>query len=170
MFDSKQAAHNLPCGHMAHMACIQALLREGSSSSSSSADNALDGICRACSSGTRSSNLGHSSTAEPPYDQAGASSSSGAGGARGAGSSPGCSSAYVTDLLELLSGTIEPSEAPGVREMLQELARQPEGNLLPQRIVTVSAKPANAHTSLEGLSQVLGCVYYRNVFITALTY
>lgn len=150
MFGSQQAADMLPCGHMAHKACID----------SSSAP--LGSICRACNATAARASL--MASAQVADGRAGPSSSSsnsasrtwsgpeaapaaantvgnmgrccgGDDGGYTRTSSRNSSSAYVSDLLEVLGDGVEPAEATDVAQLVEELM---DVELLPLRKVMVS--------------------------------
>lgn len=124
MFDSQQAADMLPCGHFAHKACID------------STSTPRNRICTACQPGRAGpSHIGSSSGSYParqvPADAAAASD---AGAGCSSSSSRPVSSAYISDLMDMLDGAYEASQAADVWAVLKELA---DAGLLPTRQVMV---------------------------------
>ena len=149
MFDSQSEADLLPCGHTwAHKQCI-----DKSSAPLSTICNSCNGTAgmpgtRTGAQPQRNSRTCHTTAPIATGASAGGHNGTAAGGSSssnrplcGDSSSTRTSSAYESDLLDLLteSGAVGPTEATDVCVMIRELMEQ---QLLPQRRVGVSTNRA----------------------------
>lgn len=139
MFDSQSAAHMLPCGHFAHLNCINSCCSGMPANSICKACNPDDSVRRAVAGLT--DRLRASNIADSTFEGSSSSGPStdawlGSGGWAGNSSNGrGDSSGYVQDLLGVLSGSYEASDAPELESMLKELE---VASMLPPREVRVS--------------------------------